>query len=34
MECDGDMWMSDYYKLVNAFFKINSAVKKMEEENG
>ncbi len=34
MECDGDMWMSDYSKLVNAFWKLNNAVKKMEEENG
>lgn len=34
MECDGDMWMSDYAKLVSAFWKINSAVKQMEEEDG
>lgn len=34
MECDGDMWLSDYSNLVNAYWKINSAVKKMEEEDG
>lgn len=34
LECDGDMWMSDYYKLSSAFLKINNAVKKMEEEDG
>jgi len=34
MEYDGDMLMSDYFKLVNAFWKLNNAVKEMEEENG
>lgn len=34
IECDGDMWMSDYSKLITALWKINSAVKQMEEEDG
>ena len=36
MECDGDMWMSDYSKLVDAFWKIDNAVNKIqkEKENG
>tara|TARA_R110000772_G_scaffold209328_1_gene319866 strand:- start:118 stop:348 length:231 start_codon:yes stop_codon:yes gene_type:complete len=34
MECDGDMWMSDYSKLVNAFWMLSNAVNKMEKKNG
>lgn len=32
MECDGDMWMSDYNKLVSAFWHLKNAVKGMAEE--
>jgi hypothetical protein len=36
MEFDGDMWLSDYSKLVDAFWKIDNAVNKIqkEKENG
>jgi|TARA_R110002167_G_scaffold25887_3_gene89333 hypothetical protein len=36
MEHDGDMWLSDYSQLVDAFWKLNNAVQKIqkEEENG
>jgi hypothetical protein len=36
MEYDGDMWLSDYSQLVDAFWKLNNAVQKIqkEEENG
>jgi len=36
MEFDGDMWMSDYSKLMDAFWKIDNAVNKLqrEKENG
>jgi len=32
MECDGDMLMSEYQKLVHAHYKLSSVVRKMEEE--
>ena len=31
MECDGDMWMSDYSKLVSAFWRLTNAVKAMDK---
>tara|TARA_R100000995_G_scaffold32427_1_gene14594 strand:- start:744 stop:947 length:204 start_codon:yes stop_codon:yes gene_type:complete len=34
MECDGDMWMSDYSKLVSAFWRLKNATDKMAEDNG
>jgi hypothetical protein len=36
MEYDGDMCLSDYSQLVDAFWKLNNAVQKIqkEEENG
>jgi hypothetical protein len=33
MECDGDMWMSDYSKLVSAFWRLKNATDKMAEDN-
>ena len=32
MECDGDMWMSDYNKLVSVYWRLNNAVDSMDEE--
>lgn len=32
MECDGDMWMSDYSKLVSAFWHLKNAVDNMANE--
>jgi hypothetical protein len=34
MEFDGAKWLANYSKLMDAFWKIDNAVKKMEEENG
>lgn len=34
MECDGDMWMSDYQKLVSAFWRIKNAVEVMNKHDG
>ena len=32
MECDGDMWLSDYSKLVSAFWRLKNAVDNMNKE--
>tara|TARA_R110002072_G_scaffold205590_1_gene363469 strand:- start:85 stop:318 length:234 start_codon:yes stop_codon:yes gene_type:complete len=32
MECDGDMWLSDYSKLVSAFWHLKNAVDNMDNE--
>jgi len=32
MECDGDMWLSDYSKLVSAFWRLKNAVDNMDKE--
>jgi len=32
MECDGDMWLSDYSKLVSAFWHLKNAVDNMNKE--
>ena len=34
MECDGDMWMSDYSKLVTAFWRLTNAVEEMDKKDG
>lgn len=34
LECDGDMWLSDYQKLVSAFFRLTSAVEEMDKKDG
>ena len=34
MEFDGDMWMSDYRKLVDAAWKLNSFATRMSWKNG
>tara|TARA_R110002020_G_scaffold131776_5_gene294514 strand:- start:6633 stop:6836 length:204 start_codon:yes stop_codon:yes gene_type:complete len=34
MECDGDMWMSDYSKLVSAFWRLKNATDSMDKKDG
>jgi hypothetical protein len=34
IECDGDMWLSDYQKLVSAFYRLTSAVEEMDKKDG
>jgi hypothetical protein len=31
MECDGDMWMSDYSKLVSAYWRLRNVVEEMDK---
>ena len=34
MEYEGDMWVSDYARLVDAYWKLENAAKKLEKEDG